>query len=243
MRRLIAIILSGFACAAGAATLNPVQLLNPSGSTAGQAIISNGPSNAPTWQAVPLNGVTGVLPIANGGTNASTASTALSNLGGAALTGATFTGAITPSQTAGIVGTTTNNSANTGSVGEYVTASTQNTGATTAVPLNATMVSLTAGDWDVTGICRFTPNVTTTSTQWVCGISTTSNTFDTAATGISNYFLLSGIHADASAAQNISAPITRISISSTTTVYLVSQTTFATSTMMVSGFIRARRVR
>lgn len=78
-----------------AATTTPVQLLSPTGSTVGQAIVSNGPSSAPTWQAVPLTGVTGVLPIANGGTNASTAAAALSNLGGAALTGAAFTGQVT----------------------------------------------------------------------------------------------------------------------------------------------------
>lgn len=45
------------AVAANATTLAPIQLLNPSGSTAGQAIISNGASSAPTWQAVPLSGL------------------------------------------------------------------------------------------------------------------------------------------------------------------------------------------
>lgn len=91
MKRILA-ALALLPAIALAATTTPVQLLSPTGSTAGQAIVSNGPSSAPTWQAVPLTGVTGVLPIANGGTNANTAATALSNLGGAALTGATFTG-------------------------------------------------------------------------------------------------------------------------------------------------------
>lgn len=50
MKRLL--VLVALACAAAAsfgATLNPVQLLNPSGSTAGQAIVSTGASSAPAW--------------------------------------------------------------------------------------------------------------------------------------------------------------------------------------------------
>lgn len=52
--------------------------------TSGQVLTSNGAS-APTWAAVPTvnlaTGVTGTLPIANGGTNATTASAALTSLG------------------------------------------------------------------------------------------------------------------------------------------------------------------
>lgn len=49
------------------------------------------------WDAVDIStaDVTGVLPIANGGTNASSAATALSNLGGAPTASPTFTGTIT----------------------------------------------------------------------------------------------------------------------------------------------------
>jgi len=49
------------------------------------------------WDAVDIStaDVTGVLPIANGGTNASSAATALSNLGGATAASPTFTGTIT----------------------------------------------------------------------------------------------------------------------------------------------------
>lgn len=98
-KTLAAILALGAALLAQAATTVPPQLINPAGSTAGQAIVSTGPSGAPGWAAVPLTGVTGVLPIANGGTNASTAAAGLANLGGAALAGATFTGDVTLTNT------------------------------------------------------------------------------------------------------------------------------------------------
>jgi len=56
-RFLIGIFFILVSTAASAATLTPIQLLNPSGSSAGQAIISNGASSAPAWQAVPLSGL------------------------------------------------------------------------------------------------------------------------------------------------------------------------------------------
>ncbi len=42
---------------AQAATLSPIQLLNPAGSTSGQVIISTGPSSAPAWGGVSLSGL------------------------------------------------------------------------------------------------------------------------------------------------------------------------------------------
>ena len=84
-----------------------------------------------------------------------TAAQVTASLGGyLALSGGIMTGALTPSQTAGIVGTTTNNSVNAGAVGEYVTAS-QMTNVTMAngVAVNIVSISLTAGDWEVQGNC------------------------------------------------------------------------------------------
>lgn len=73
MKKLLAFAaLSTSSAAAFCSTLVPVQLLNPAGSTAGQAIISAGSATAPAWGAVPLAG---------GGTGATSASAARTNLG------------------------------------------------------------------------------------------------------------------------------------------------------------------
>ncbi|UYM56783.1 pyocin knob domain-containing S74 family peptidase [Leclercia adecarboxylata] len=52
-------------------------------------------ANKPVLNAGTTQGITGILPIANGGTGSSVAATALSNLGGLAKTGGTLTGAVT----------------------------------------------------------------------------------------------------------------------------------------------------
>lgn len=54
MKKLLSFLaLAASIASASAATLNPIQLLSPSGSSAGQAIVSTGPSTAPAWGAVP----------------------------------------------------------------------------------------------------------------------------------------------------------------------------------------------
>lgn len=226
------------ALSAGAATLSPIQLLSPSGSTSGQVIKSNGPSSAPSWGAPSITTVTGTLPIANGGTGATVAATALSNLGGAALAGATFTGAITPSQTIGIVGTTTNNNANAGSLGEFPNNSASGISLTTNTNTNITSVSLTAGDWDVSGVVEYVPAAGTVPVSLTSGISNTTASFNGIGTLVTLATTLStGI------TQRQVTPLVRVSVASTTTIFLVAVSTFSGGTMTANGFIRARRVR
>lgn len=261
MKRISALFFALYATMVSAATLSPVQLLNPAGSTVGQTIVSNGAGSAPTWQSVPASGLAtqAANTILGNGTASTAAPTALpipscstttsalqwtsgtgyscgtsfANLGGA-----TFTGAITPSQTAGIVGTTTNNNANAGSVGEYLTATTTNTAMTNGVAANMTSVSLTAGDWDVECNTLFHPAGTTVVTGLAVGISTTSASLG--AFGTLNY-----IQASFNTGSNnyVSAPTVRVSVAATTTAYCVGVANFGTSTMQGDGFIRARRVR
>lgn len=57
MKKLFAALLALASSVALSATLNPIQLLNPAGSTAGQAIVSTGASTAPAWGAIGLNGI------------------------------------------------------------------------------------------------------------------------------------------------------------------------------------------
>jgi hypothetical protein len=88
MKRIFAGALALFSALTFGATLSPIQLLNPAGSSAGQAIVSTGPTTAPLWGGVPLTGVTGTLAVNHGGTGASAAGgTALDNISGFASTG------------------------------------------------------------------------------------------------------------------------------------------------------------
>jgi hypothetical protein len=162
---------------------------------------------------------------------------------GATLTTLVATSTITPSQTAGIVGTTTNNNANAGSVGEYVSSTVVSgsaVAATTGVAVNVTSISLTAGDWDVAGNVAVAPAGSTVVQTLQGGISTTSATQPSIATGAS--FQMPGIPTAGTGASGSLAPF-RESLSGTTTIFLVCTTVFTTSTNGCYGTIRARRVR
>jgi hypothetical protein len=276
MKKILAALLALATSAAFAATTVPVQLLNPTGSSSGQAIVSTGTSSAPAWGGIGLNGIAAiaantVLANATGSSAAPSAfSMPLCNAAGFALawqtasgfqcnsgyamtasptfTGTvtvanlTATGPITPSQTAGIVGTTTNNNANAGSVGEYISAAVGSGSAvslTTATPTNITSISLTAGDWDVWGATAYI--VSAAATQLEGAVNTTSATIPGIATGFgqSNLTVNTAILTN----NTLSLAPSRISLSATTTVYLVAQSTFATGTVSAYGFIGARRVR
>ena len=142
-----------------------------------------------------------------------------------------------------ITGTTTNDSAAVGQVGEYVSSTVVAGSAvalTSAVAADVTSISLTAGDWDVSAMLAFVTAATTSYTSMFGGASSTSATvpglpdrvqFSTAATvpGVANFV-------------KAQAP-TRFSLASTTTIYLVAQAGFTVSTLSAYGRISARRIR
>lgn len=144
--------------------------------------------------------------------------------------------------------TATNDNASAGKVGEYVSSTVASGSAvslTTNTQANVTSISLTAGDWDVSGIAQFTGNTSTTVSSQECSISTTSATLDytggkgNAITGNpSPYNQIA-----ASSAIGCVIPPVRVSLSGTTTHYLVARSIFAASTSAVYGVLRARRVR
>lgn len=87
-RKTLCAFVALLASAAFGATLSPITLLNPAGSTSGQAIVSTGSSSAPAWANVSATTLTGILPVAQGGTNCSAASGAcLDNIAGFSSTG------------------------------------------------------------------------------------------------------------------------------------------------------------
>ena len=144
-----------------------------------------------------------------------------------------------------VVGTATNDSAGAGFVGELLTASLAVGSATSLVSATAKdviTVSLTAGDWDVTGVVDFVPGATTNATLLLYGANSATNTLGADDTYASKVFLTAGQVTTAGHYRNV-IPTQRVSLSATTTWRLIAQATFSVSTMTAYGTIRARRVR
>lgn len=142
-----------------------------------------------------------------------------------------------------LVGVTDGSSAAAGVIGEIITGSRLAASAsalTTSIALNVTSISLTAGDWDVSGVVGFT-GVSGNTTVYAAGISTTSATFppEPYLGGITLLGHVSGANG------NQVLPISnfQVNVSSTTTVYLIAQCTFTTGAANAYGGIRARRIR
>jgi len=321
LRKIFALVLAAVASVATATTLNPIQLLNPTGSTSGQAIISTGASTAPAWgniavgglspiagntvlanatgssaaptafampscstsasalnwttstgytcnaavNAATLGGATFASPGAIGGTTAGSGAFTTLSAGGtvsgagftsllspyaplasptftgtAAFASVTATGTITPSQTFGIVGTTTNNNANAGSVGEYVANTASGVSMTTATGTNLTSISLTAGDWAVNGGFRIIAAGGATPTQILANLNTTSGTLGSS---VGTYVKIFGVTLAANSEYGGPVPMIRVSVSGTTTVYCVASVTFSSGTATGECQMNARRVR
>jgi hypothetical protein len=140
-----------------------------------------------------------------------------------------------------VSGTSTNDLAAVGIIGEYKTGTVASGGAaalTTAVAANVTGVSLTAGDWDVTGTVDYTYAGATNVNNSQQGISIISATLGPQDTYTSVF--TGGIPPVDQAFQT---PLVRISLAATTTVYLVAKSAFTIGSNSVYGTIRARRVR
>jgi hypothetical protein len=161
-------------------------------------------------------------------------------LGAATSTSVTFS-----PTTGGIVGTTTNDNAAAGTVGEYISSTIlagSQVGVANNNATNVTSISLTAGDWEVYGNVISSPAAGTTTTNMVAWISSTSATLPTLpASGA--YSQMPGYAASAGQLTALVTGNRRFSLSGTTTIYLSTFITFAVSTMGAYGFIGARRVR
>lgn len=141
-------------------------------------------------------------------------------------------------------GTTTNDNAAAGKVGQYVSSSVLVGSAislTSATNADVTSISLTAGDWDVRGCIIFVAAGGTIATRYASAISISSGFFPTS--GAENNQQVLNITFPAGQGCTLSAGPVRLSLAGTTTVYLEAQAVFTVSTMTAYGFIGARRVR
>jgi len=146
-------------------------------------------------------------------------------------------------------GTTSNDNAVNGTVGEFQTSTVPLGSAVslvTATAKNVVTLSLTAGDWDLRSQVDFSLSSATTS-LFQAGASLTTNTLPGQAGG-------SGLGTDAlhslplilttsTTTTTLGSVPVRLSISATTTLYLVALATFSAGSVTAYGTISARRVR
>ena len=142
-----------------------------------------------------------------------------------------------------IHGTNTNDAASAGYVGEYVTASAARNvfSFSSGSVSNVVSISLTAGDWLVSGNTLFTVlSGTELVTRAQCGISTTSVTLPSQVSP--SYWAMAYL---LSPDQDFTGNgMTRVSLASTTTVYLVAQINWSGGTGVGGGgSIQAWRIR
>jgi hypothetical protein len=147
-----------------------------------------------------------------------------------------------------IRGTTTNDAAASGNVGEEIIDSRASPGQTliTATPTNILAlsgVSIPAGEWDVSGAVCFL-NTTTTTTIRTAGINTTDAVFASYGIPASNQLTIldAGTTINGQTACIIIPPF-RVSLSAAQDFFLNAQATFSTGSAFAYGHIRARRVR
>lgn len=142
------------------------------------------------------------------------------------------------------VGTNTNDSASAGIVGEYVSAkvlqASRISAAGSGTWTNITSISLTAGDWDVTGVVE----------GQLAGATTT--TFDIALSAFSGATTTDQVQGDnqievypptSTVDSSASIPAWRVSLSGTTTIFLKFAYAFSAGTPKAFGRISARRMR
>jgi len=142
-----------------------------------------------------------------------------------------------------VQGTTTNDNAAAGYIGEYASSGVVATtvSLTTATPVNLHSVSLAAGDYDIQGVGVFQTAATTSVTGTMVGISTTTGTFGADGSYTRDNF--AAVVPGAIEWRDSSTPVFRVSLATTTTIYLVGQSTFTVSTQTAGGVIRYRRAR
>jgi len=111
----------------------------------------------------------------------------------------------------------------------------------TATAKNVTSISLAAGTWDVNGVVDFVLTGTTSvfgASNYIAGISTTTNTLGGQDTYHNRPFIITLL----SGTMNSTTPKQRLTLATTTTVYLIAQATFSAGSVSAYGTITANRV-
>ena len=112
---------------------------------------------------------------------------------------------------------------------------------TSTTAANVTSITLTPGDWDVSGTVAFLPAASTSITALAGGSNETSATIG----GHHNSFVRAMAAVVPGAVGQVSPiPLHRVTVpfGTTTVLYLVARATFTVSTLGAYGIIQARRV-
>ena len=147
-------------------------------------------------------------------------------------------------QGAQIIGTTTNDSAAAGDVGEYV----ENYASASNAPTSnqygdLTSITLTAGDWDVSGVLEYLINGATWSNVEI-GITSHTGNDSTGLVLGSNWTTGQWASSSTTPTQvSLVIPVFRVSLASSTTYYLKDISVYTGGPPTVYGRISARRVR
>jgi hypothetical protein len=150
-----------------------------------------------------------------------------------------------------ILGTTAADNATAGRIGERGPAASTARGLAkslvTATPISIATMTITAGDWEISGNVCFQPSGSTTVTNMIGAFSLTSNNITSnegvpASTG--ELFLIQSLPGTVIGNDwCLTIGPTRTNSNSSQTFYLVAQSAFGVSTMQTYGHIRATRTR
>jgi len=159
------------------------------------------------------------------------------------LAGGTLTGGVTPSTTAGLVGTTLGDNANAGAIGEVISSNVTSgvTLTTSGTVYNVASILLTAGDWDVRGEVWFSIG-TGGATSIQCGINSVTAAVP-AASALNTARAALFITFAASTTNIFELRTCRVNLSAPATYYLVAVAGFPSGTCSATGNIIARRTR
>jgi hypothetical protein len=144
-----------------------------------------------------------------------------------------------------LLGSNTNDSATAGNIGEEiegVVASGSATSLSTNTPKTVTSISLTAGDWDLSGNCNYNGAGSVSITFVECSLSLVTNTVDQTP-GRNSQLSMAAVVPGVAPAFSLPVGPMRFSLASTTIVFLVYNQTFTVGTLTGWGIVRARRMR
>lgn len=159
-----------------------------------------------------------------------------------ATSGITILGPLAATSGVALRGTVTNDNAPTGYIGEYASSTVPLRAASggTGVYSDMLALTLTPGDWDLTGVASLNLNGAT-MTEWETAITSTSG--NSIAGGVEGDNYVVGLAPTAAADVNMSIPNWRRSITTTTTYYYKMAATIAAGAPKYTARISARRIR